>query len=111
MTPHDTQPIAMAEEYWANSMFSIARYYGIVKFNGKNYIIVNKHGITIFELSNPKSKHYVGDCEKAIPPGEPADLVQEEWIPVYEALGRDEFIKLIEKGVTLEKAQSIIKRL
>lgn len=27
-------PIAMAEEYWAGSHLSIARYYGGVTFNG-----------------------------------------------------------------------------
>ena len=35
-------PVAMAEEYWANSYMSIARYYGGVTFNGHEYQIVNK---------------------------------------------------------------------
>ena len=79
----------MTEEYWANSQFSIARHYGQIQINGKHYIIVNKQGITIFELSNPNSQHYVGDDKKAIPPGEPADLVLIQWGPIYKALGRE----------------------
>ena len=98
----------MAEEYWANSHFSIARYYGQIKIDGKVYIIVNKHGVTIFELSDPKSKHYVGDDAKAIPPGEPADLVLAEWIPVYKALGRDKTIELVENHTSLEDAMQLI---
>lgn len=42
-------PIAMAEDFWANSQFSIARHYGQIDLNGKLYIIVNKQGLTIFE--------------------------------------------------------------
>ena len=44
-------PIAMAEEYWADSHFSIARYYGRIQFNNNLYIIVDKRGHTIFECS------------------------------------------------------------
>ncbi len=98
----------MTEEYWANSQFSIARYYGQIQVDGKLYIIVNKLGITIFELSDPESKHYVGDDAKAIPPGEPADLVLAEWIPVYKALGRDKTIELVENHTSLEDAMQLI---
>ena len=52
-------PIIMTEEYWKNSQFSVAKYYGGMTFNGKNYSIVNKDGITVLELSNPDSPHYV----------------------------------------------------
>ena len=104
-------PIAMAEGYWANTQFSIARHYGQIEYNGKMYIIVNKQGLTIFELSDPKSKHYVGDDNMAIPPGEPCDLVMAEWIPIYKALGRDEFVELLSKGhITLEEAKELIKK-
>ena len=103
-------PIAMAEDFWANSQFSIARHYGQIDLNGKLYIIVNKQGLTIFELSNPESKHYVGDDNMARPPGEPCDLVRVEWVPIYKKLGRDKFIELIQQdGITLEKAKEIIK--
>lgn len=91
-------PIAMAEEYWANSHLSIARYYGRIQFNGHEYEIVNKHGITIFQLSNPSSKHYVGDgAKKAIEPGEPADLVRKDFITYYRRLGRDRFLEVLKE--------------
>ena len=90
-------PIAMAEDYWANSQFSVARYYGGIVINGAKYVIVNEMGITLYELSDPSSKHYVKDG-KAIPPGKPADLVREDFIPYYKALGRDAFIKVLEQN-------------
>ena len=103
-------PIAMAEDYWANSQFSVARYTGNVRINNAEYIIVNKAGATIFELSSPESKYYVGDDNMAIPPGEPCDLVRVEWGPIYKKLGRDKFIELIQQdGITLEKEKEIIK--
>ena len=43
-------PIAMAEDYWANTHFSIARYYGGIKAFGYEYEIVNKEGVTAFVL-------------------------------------------------------------
>lgn len=93
-------PVCMAEEYWINSHFSIARHYGgmRVKNEGKlvEYKIVNKHGHTLWELSDPASPHYVGDGDtKAIPPGEPADLIREDFIPYYKALGREAFIEVL----------------
>lgn len=103
-------PIAIAEEFWANSQLSIARYYGCAQLGLKHYRIVNKHGIDIFELSDPNSKHYVGDNEKAIKPGEPADLVQVEWIPIYRKLGRDAFLQLLKDNpnITLNKAKQLL---
>ena len=45
--------ILMEEEYWRNSQFSIARFYGAinVKIGNENieHIIVNKEGKDIFE--------------------------------------------------------------
>ena len=98
----------MTEEYWANSQFSIARHYGQIQINGKHYIIVNKQGLTIFELSNPQSKHYVGDDKMAIEPGEPADLVLIQWVPIYKALGREKTIELVKQRVSLEDAMQLI---
>ena len=82
-------PIAMTEEYWANSHFSIARYYGSIQFNNNIYIIVDKRGHTIFECSVEAEK--LGK-EKAIDPGEPADLVMAQYIPIYRKLGREKFL-------------------
>lgn len=101
-------PIAMAEDYWANSMMSIARHYGGIKAFGYEYKIVNKDGITLFELSDQTSKHYVGDENMAIEPGEPADLVRVEWIPVYKALKREAFLKYLQTNPTLEQALEYI---
>ena len=92
-------PICMAEEYWSTTYFSVARYYGGMQMNRHTYKIVNKEGATIFELSDPDSKYYVGDGEKqTIPPGQPADLVREDFIPFYKKLGRDAFIKVLEEN-------------
>lgn len=103
-------PIIMEESYWMNTHLSVARYYGRIMFGKKEYSIVNKDGITLLELSDPDSPHYVQE-EKAIPPGEPADLVQTEWVPVYRTLGRDKTIELVKSGKTLGEALKIIKEM
>lgn len=97
----------MTEEYWANSQFSVARYYGGIQIGGKSYKIVNKQGATIFELSDPDSPYYVGDGNMAIPQGEPADLVLKEWIPMYKKLGRDKTIECVEQGMSLKEAKKL----
>lgn len=104
-------PILLEEAYWANSQFSIARYYGSIKINSDTYTLCNKDGITIFELSNPDSKHYVGDDKKAIEPGEPADLVREDWIPIYKAVGREKFIEILKENLSLTEAKKRIKEM
>ncbi len=103
-------PILIEECYWANSQLSVARYFGGLQFNGKEYKIVNKDGITVEELSNPHSKNYVGNGKYAIPPGEPADLVMDEWIPVYRKLGRDKFVRLLKDKVSLKTALKMINQ-
>lgn len=100
--------VIMTEEYWANSYFSVARYYGGIKVNGDEYKIVNKDGVTLEELSNPNNKYYV-KSEMAIPPGEPADLVRKDWIPIYRKLGRDKTIELVKNGINLKEAKRITK--
>ena len=90
--------ILMEEEYWRNSQFSIAKYYGSinVKIGNENieYIIVNKEGKDIFECSKEAQK---AGREKAIEPGEPVDLVDRRYIPVYRKMGREAFIKMIKR--------------
>lgn len=98
-------PILMVEEYWRNSMLSIARIYGQINFNGHLYVIVNKHGETLFEISERMDKE--GKDGMAILPGEPADLVLSEWIPVYRRLGRDRVIELINNHVPLKEANKL----
>lgn len=100
--------IIMTENYWANTHLSIARYYGGIKLNGDEYKIVNKDGITLEELSDPRSKHYVREG-KAISAGEPADLVLMQWIPIYRKLGREKTIELVKRGLSLKEAEKIMK--
>jgi hypothetical protein len=84
----------MAEEYWANSQLSIVRYTGQMKMNGVTYIICNKEGKDIFQCSLEAEKE---GREKAIEPGEPCDLIDERYLPVYRKLGREKFIELIKE--------------
>ena len=90
--------IIMEEEYWRNSQFSIAKYYGRINVNigGETieYVIVNKEGKDIFECSAEAEK---AGRDKAIEPGEPADLVDKRYVPAYRIMGREAFIKMLEE--------------
>ena len=70
--------LLMTEEYWSNSQFSVARFYGGCTINGKHYMIVNKEGIDLFTLSVQAE---VQGEKYAIPPGQPADLVSDCVVP------------------------------
>lgn len=96
MTNNDI-PICMTEEYWANSQFSIARHYGRMKINGHEFIIVNKDGLDIFALSVMAAK---SGKEKAIEPGEPCDLVREDFVKYYKKLKRDKFFAVLKEHPT-----------
>lgn len=82
------------EEMWANCQLSVVRYSGGVMLDGKEFNVINKNGITLWQLSDPRSAHYVGDG-KAIEPGEPADLIDRELIPYYKKLGREKFLQVV----------------
>ena len=100
-------PLLMTEEFWANSQLSIARYYGEIIFNGRKYIIVDKHGRDIYELSA------IAECEgmdKAIEPGEPADLVLSTLQMAYRKLGRERIIALIKDCKTEEEIKALVKK-
>lgn len=73
-------PILIEEGYWMNSQLSVARFYGGIKFNGEEYVIV--------------------------PPEN--DLLLSKWVPVFKALGRDRTVKLIKNGTSLEVAKGMI---
>lgn len=105
-TMSEQYPLIMTEEYWANSQLSIARYYGGINFMGRQYLIVNKDGKDLFELSIEADK---AGRVKAIEPGEPADLVLESLIPSYKKLGRDKIIELIKQGKTEKEIKQIAK--
>lgn len=105
-------PILMRYEYWRNSMFSFVRMIGAVEWLGKIYVIVNKDGITLDELTDPESKYYLGDdAEVYIPHGEPSDLVMKEWVPIYKALGREKMLELAAKDTPLVEALKIVKEM
>jgi hypothetical protein len=101
-----TETIFYPEEYWMNSHLSIARYYGGCTINGKEYVIVNKEGVSMRKLAD---KAKLGDI--LIPAGEPADLILAEWQPIYRALGRDAFIEHLKINQDLGKAKKYVKSL
>lgn len=74
-------PILIKEGYWMNSQLSVARFYGGIKFNGEEYVIVP-----------PKN-----------------DLILAKWVPVYRKLGRAKFIEVIKKNIPLPEAKKMIE--
>ena len=100
-------PLLMTEEFWANSQLSIARYYGEIIFDGRKYIIVDKHGRDIYECSAIADKE---GREKAIEPGEPADLILSTLRFAYRKLGRDRIIELIKDGKTEDEIKALVKK-
>ena len=103
----ERQPLIMTEEFWANSPLSVARHYGGIKIQGREYIICDKTGRDIFQLS--AIAHRQGK-EKAIEPGEPADLVLKSLLPAYRKLGRDRIIALIKEGKTEKEIKAIARQ-
>lgn len=98
----------MTEEYWANTHFSIARHTGMVRVNGNVFVIVNKEGKDIFQLSIEAEK---AGREKAIEPGEPADLCRIDFVPFYRKLGRDRFISVLKdnRGLSDKEMKAVYK--
>ena len=100
--------IVMTEAYWANSMLSIARYYGKISVDGHEYVIVDKRGHDIFECSDEAEK---AGRAKAIEPGEPADLCRTDFVPIYRKLGREQFLKFIQENPDLKTPKQAKERL
>ena len=100
-------PILMTEEFWANSQLSVARYFGGITFAGRKYIIVDKLGRDIFECSAIAERE---GKEKAIEPGEPADLVLSTLQMAYRKLGRERIIALIKDGKTEAEIKAFAKK-
>lgn len=111
MTNND-MPICMAEEYWANTQFSIVRHYGRITIGRDEYIIVNKDGLDIFALSAMAARKGKErkEKEKAIEPGEPCDLVRVDFIKYYKKLKRDKFLAVLKKHPTAS-AEELIEEL
>ena len=79
--------ILLTKESWMNSQLSVAKYSGGVQVVGeggkkRTFFIVNKEGKDLNQVS--------------IPAGEPADLVDKEFIPLYKKLGRTLFIGIVQ---------------
>lgn len=78
--------ILLTKGSWMNSQLSVAKYSGGVQVTGeggkkRTLFIVNKEGKDLYQVG--------------IPSGEPADLVDKEFIPLYKKLGRDLFISIV----------------
>ncbi|MEE3495850.1 MAG: hypothetical protein VZR06_11855 [Butyrivibrio sp.] len=85
-------PICMSEEFWMNSQLSVARHYGRVSSGGKVWYVVNSRGMDLFACSMEAVR--LGR-EKAIPAGEPADLVRKDFLKYYRKLGREKFLEVL----------------
>ena len=75
-------PLIMAKDFWINSQLSIARFYGGISINGKEYRIVKGSD----------------------------DLVLVSLIPSYKKLGRDKIIELVKQGKTEKEIKQIAKQ-
>ena len=100
--------IVMTESYWANTQFSVARYSGRIAVDGHEYVIVDKRGHDIFECSLEAQK---AGREKAIEPGEPADLCRTDFVPIYRKLGREQFLRFLEENPDINTAKAARERL
>lgn len=100
--------IVIFESAWANCPLSIARYSGKVKYNGHEYVIVDKRGHDIFECSAEAEKE---GREKAIEPGEPADLCRTDFVPIYRKLGREEFLRFLKESPQIDSVKEAKKLL
>ena len=79
--------ILFTKESWMNSQLSVAKYSGgvqIVDEGGKKrtFFVVNKEGKDLTQAD--------------ISEGEPADLVDKAFIPLYKKLGRTLFIEIVQ---------------
>lgn len=100
--------IVMTEQYWANTQLSFVRHTGRVAIDGHEYVIVDKRGHDIFECSLEAQK---AGREKAIEPGEPADLCRTDFVPIYRKLGRDLFLKFIQENQDVKTPKQAKERL
>ena len=98
----------MPEEFWRNSQLSFARFTGSVKLNGHEFVVVNKDGIDVFELSAMAKPGQT----KIIESGEPADLCRRDFVPIYRQLGRERFLEFLKNNpdvFTVKQAKERLK--
>ena len=108
MNQNNRYPLAMSESFWANSQLSIARFTGGIDLGRFQYVICNKEGKDIFECSMDAQK---AGREKAIEPGEPADLVRTDVLPFYRKLGREKFLQFCKENPDVWTVKDIKERL
>ena len=104
MTNNTNYPLLMTEDYWMNSQFSIARFYGGMTLNGREYILVDKQGRDLWENGNSIIKR-----EGRQITFEPADLILKSLKTAYRKLGRDRIIELIKEGKTEKEIKDLVK--
>lgn len=73
--------LVMTEEFWMNSMFSIARFSGGCVIDGKQYLL------------NYKTK----------------DLIRSDFVKTYQKVGRDKVIEMLEEGKSKEEIEEYAK--
>jgi hypothetical protein len=73
--------ILACEDFWRNSPLSIVSHYGGARIDGHFYYVL----------------------------GDRHDLVREDWKEVYNRLGRERTIELINSNVPLSEAKKLIK--
>lgn len=88
--------LLLTKESWMNSQLSVAKYSGGVQVTGEDgktrtLLIVNKEGKDLTQVG--------------IPEGEPADLVDKEFIPLYKKLGRDLFIAIVNANPLVSRGE------
>lgn len=79
-----------------SSYFSVAKFSGGITVTGeggkeRELFVVNKEGKTLMQVG--------------IPAGEPADLVDKEFIPFYKKLGREKFIETVKDNPLLSREE------
>lgn len=99
--------ILYTEEHWRYSQLSIVKHYGMINIQGKEFILVNKEGKDIFECSAEAEKE---GREMAIPAGEPCDLIDITYQPIYRQVGRGKFLEMVMAGMDLEKMKKHLKQ-
>lgn len=100
--------IVIAESYWANSQLSIARYTGRITLDGHQFVIVDKRGHDIYECSVEAQR---AGRQKAIEPGEPADLCRTDFVPIYRELGREKFLQFLTENADIKTVKVAKERL
>ena len=88
--------ILLTKESWMSSQLSVAKYAGGIQIIGeggkkRTFLVVNKEGKDLNQVS--------------IPAGEPADLVDKEFIPLYKKLGRDLFISIVNANSLVSRGE------